>query len=184
MPSDSTHQMQLPLCLATVPEIHPHLPPQPPSTSRPSCSWRITSGRRGRRGSAEAPTSTTASPSSVAVGRCSRAKRPLVLTANSESEINQRRGISPNVSQVPFFPLTNGVRSRRGTFSFRLPHRGPRRRRERHFSARLLFLVGGDICLDGGVQSSRGRAKSPLLRHSLHPPYYLAIFSQRARRSS
>ena len=35
-----------------------------------------------------------------------------------------------------------------------------RRRRERHFSARFLFLVGGDICLDGGVQSSRSRAKN------------------------
>ena len=130
MPSDSTHQMQLPLCLATVPEIHPHLPPQPPSTSRPSCSWRITSGRRGRRGSAEAPTTTTTSPSSVGRAMLSRQtpSRLEFLTANSESEINQRRGISPSVSQVPFFPLTNGVRSRRGTFSFRLPHGGPRRR--------------------------------------------------------
>ena len=95
MPSDSTHQMQLPLCLATVPEIHPHLP-QPPSTSRPSCSWRITSGRRGRRGSAEAPTTTTTRPSSV--GRCSR-QAPSCLDRNFRVPPPPLRSTKGGISQ-------------------------------------------------------------------------------------
>ena len=108
----------------------------------------------------------------------SRPRIPSPQPASEFSQEGESRGVT---LKSPFLLLTNGLRSRRGTFSFRLPHRGTheessRCRRERHFSARLLFLVGGDICLDGGVQSSRGRAKSPLLRHSLHPPYYLAIF--------
>ena len=143
-----------PIFPALTPEILPH-PQASPTTSMPSCWWRIMSCRGGRRGSAEAQTA--ASPSCL--DRKFRVRRP-------RDQPEGKRNLAECLSS-PFLPLTNGVRSRRGTFSFRLPPGGRRvewRRPERHFSACFLFVVvgGGDICLDGAVQSSRSRGKKIL----------------------